>query len=717
MNKLFRTLICFASIILAAPTVSAQFEAPPSGLNYGTDSSSSTSSVIASVKSITSNQKFEVALKLNHPKSWHSYYHNDGIGVSTPPSIEWVLPEGFKASSLIYPTPHKMMSFGLNTYGYDGTNYFITEITASSDIKVGDTFQITAKANWQICKVSCVQESDSHTLQINTASSSVSNPIYETELSSYKNKYIPALVQPSDWTITANEENNQITVKISSESNTTLPDDIQFFEHDGQLDIQQPVTITRDNGTLTISGVFNQGNDFSSSPTEKLDHIQGILYSPSTPLTEDRHSVSIRAAWTTSPALLTGIDTTTLVTDHSGESETNEDSAKDIAIKYDLDSKISIITLDRLDDDGNAIDDAGNIIDKEDLFTDGDGNITDADGNIIGKIKKTTFFWAALLIFGGGLILNLMPCVFPVLGVKVLGFVQLAGNDPKKIKMHGIVFTLGVIASMWILAAVILILRETSGDAVAWGSQMKDPYFVGIMIILLTLFSLNLYGVFEVGTSLTSAGGNLHTKKGYEGSFFSGILTTLIATPCGAPLLATAMTYTLQQTVFLAMVLFTVFALGVAAPYLVLSFFPALINKLPRPGAWMVTFKKSMAFPLLATVVFLLTVFIAQTGQEGITLMLWSLIILATAAFIYGTWSPPFTSKIKRYTIGFGLSIILATAGGYLGHQAMSQAPDEKQEVVANPDDIHSWENWKPGLVDQTRAKKRIVWIDYTADW
>jgi thiol:disulfide interchange protein DsbD len=399
------------------------------------------------------------------------------------------------------------------------------------------------------------------------------------------------------------------------------------------------------------------------------------------------------------------------------DEKSNEEIAKKLAEEYDLDSKISIITLDRIDENGNAIDDAGNIIDKEDLFTDAEGNITDREGNITGEIEKTTFFIAVLLIFGGGLILNLMPCVFPVLGVKVLGFVQLSGNDSKKIKMHGLVFTLGVVASMWVLAAVILIIRESSGSGVAWGSQMKNPIFVGSMVILMAMFALNLYGVFEIGNSLSGAGGKLHAKKGYQGSFFSGILTTLIATPCGAPLLATAMTYTLQQTVFLALVLFTVFALGVAAPYLVLSFFPALINKLPRPGNWMVTFKKSMAFPLLATVVFLLSAFIGQTGGDGIILMLWSLVILATAAFIYGTWSPPMVAKAKRYSIGFGLSSLLTVYGGYLGYQAMTTKPEAKQTLVANPDDIHSWDSWKPGIVDQTRAKNRIVWIDYTADW
>lgn len=715
MKKILTTLLCLASILIITQPTKAQFSEPvdPFG-SEGTSGDTSTSSIISNVSSVTTGQKFKVALKLTHPKHWHSYYHNDGIGISQIPAVKWTLPTTSAASTLTFPTPHTMDSFGLNSYGYDGTNYFITEITAPTNLKIGDSFKITADASWQICKESCVQEKAKHTLTLTISDTTVANPDYNAELADYQNKYIPARSIPSNWEITATEKDKLIEIKIST--STKLPDDLKIYEYNGQLDAQNPINVTTKDSTATISGKFNQGNDFSSDPAKKLAHISGILHSPSTPLTGDSHSIFITSPWDEAIPDIAASPAPAPTSENSEELAT-EDTPKEIAAKYDLDSKISIITLDRIDDDGNAIDDEGNIIDKEDLFTDAEGNITDKEGKIIGKIEKTTFLFATLLIFGGGLILNLMPCVFPVLGVKVLGFVQLAGNDPKKIKIHGIVFTLGVVLSMWILAAIILTIRETSGQGVAWGNQMKEPIFVGSMIILMAMFALNLYGVFEVGTSLTSAGGNLHAKKGYEGSFFSGILTTLIATPCGAPLLATAMTYTLQQTVLLAMILFTVFALGVAAPYLILSFFPALINKLPRPGNWMVTFKKAMAFPLLATVVFLLSAFIGQTGQEGIILMLWALVILATAAFIYGTWSPPFIAKARRYSIGFALPLALAAFGGHLGYKAMTTAPEKKQEVVVNTQDIHSWENWKPGLVDLTRSKKRIVWMDYTADW
>jgi DsbC/DsbD-like thiol-disulfide interchange protein/cytochrome c biogenesis protein CcdA len=713
MQKSLTTLLCLASSIFIAQPAVAQFGEPVDAFGAGANDDTSASALISSAQSIAPGETFKVALKLTHPPKWHSYYFNDGIGISQVPAVKWTLPKGFKTSSLTFPTPHSMDSFGLNSYGYDGTNYFFTEITAPDHLAIGETFDITADASWQICKISCIQEDGKHTIKITCGENSLANPAYALEIADYQKIYIPTQSTPEDWKISAKLTDKDIEIQVSSESK--LPDDLKFYEYNGQLDAQKPITITSEDGKTIISGKVNEGNDFAPDPAPRLNQISGILHSPSTVLSGDSQSVFISSTW--EGGIKATPDDTPQNPNNKPSEESNEEIAKEIAKEYDLDSKISIITLDRIDDDGNAIDDAGNIIDKEDLFTDAEGNITDKEGTIIGEIEKTTFLFAALLIFGGGLILNLMPCVFPVLGVKVLGFVQLSGNDPKKIKMHGLVFTLGVIVSMWILAAVILTIRYNTGSGVAWGSQMKNPIFVGTMIILMAMFALNLYGVFEVGTKLTSAGGKLHAKKGYEGSFFSGILTTLIATPCGAPLLATAMTYTLQQTVFLAMILFTIFALGVAAPYLVLSFFPALINKLPKPGNWMVTFKKSMAFPLLATVVFLLSAFIGQTGQDGIILMLWSLVVLATAAFIYGTWSPPFIAKSKRYTIGFGLSLLLTVYGGHLGYQAMTSEPEAKQAVAANPDDIHSWASWKPGLVDQTRAKKRIVWIDYTADW
>ncbi|MEM7456134.1 MAG: cytochrome c biogenesis protein CcdA [Planctomycetota bacterium] len=318
--------------------------------------------------------------------------------------------------------------------------------------------------------------------------------------------------------------------------------------------------------------------------------------------------------------------------------------------------------------------------------------------------------WTAMLgAFLGGMILNLMPCVFPVLGLKVLGFVEQAGNDPKKIRLHGIAFAMGLLASMWVLAGVILGIKFASGEEVNWGQQMGNPYFVGGIVILLFVLGLNLAGVFEMGLFMTRAGSG-DKKEGYTGSFVSGIITTLVATPCSGPFLGAAMGYTLAQPAYIAMFLFTIFGLGIAFPYLVLSFAPKLIGFLPKPGPWMETFKKLMAFTLFAAAVFFARTFGALTGLDGLSLFLMAMCVVSLAAFFYGKFSPAYIQGNKRYVWGWAAPFLIAGAGIWMFVTAAQyQAPKLLSE--------DGWTPWVPGRVEQKLAENKPVWVDYTADW
>ncbi len=208
--------------------------------------------------------------------------------------------------------------------------------------------------------------------------------------------------------------------------------------------------------------------------------------------------------------------------------------------------------------------------------------------------------------FLGGLILNLMPCVFPVLGLKIMSFVKQAGEEKSKISRHGVVFTCGVVLSFWVLVGVLFSLRETLGEDLGWGFQLQEPVFVFFLAVFLLIFAMSLSGVFEIGLSMIGVGSKLSQKSGYTGSFFSGVLATVVATPCMAPFLGVAVGAALTMDIFPAFVIFTSVAIGLSFPYLALSVFPGWISKLPKPGAWMETFKQAMAFPLYATVVWLL---------------------------------------------------------------------------------------------------------------
>ena len=218
---------------------------------------------------------------------------------------------------------------------------------------------------------------------------------------------------------------------------------------------------------------------------------------------------------------------------------------------------------------------------------------------------------AAGLAFLGGIILNLMPCVFPVLFIKGLSLVQSSGEEKHKQRGHGLVYTLGIVVSFWALVGALLGLRA-AGSTLGWGFQFQSPIFLGLMASLLFFLGLSLAGQFEIGLTLTSAGGSLAQKQGYAGSFFTGVLAVIVATPCTAPFMGAAVGFALAQSAFVTFAIFTALALGLALPYLLLTLQPAWTRLLPRPGAWMEVLKQATAVPIFGTVIWLVWV-LAQT--------------------------------------------------------------------------------------------------------
>lgn len=307
------------------------------------------------------------------------------------------------------------------------------------------------------------------------------------------------------------------------------------------------------------------------------------------------------------------------------------------------------------------------------------------------------------LAFIGGLILNLMPCVFPVLGIKILGFVNQAGSDRRKVTLHGLVFTAGVLASFWILAGVLIVLRA-GGQELGWGFQLQSPLFVFALAVFLLVFALNLSGLFEIGLSATGVGSSLQMKSGYGGSFFTGVLATVVATPCSAPFLAPALGAAISLPAVASLAVFTAIAIGLSTPYLVLSCFPDLIKFLPRPGAWMETFKQLMAFPLYATVGFLVWVLAGQVSETGLLKVYLGLVLVSMAAWAYGRWTQGGASGGRR-VFGFAFAGVALVAGLSVGRPA---GPSETAIV---------WEKWSPETVSRLQADSRLVYVDFTARW
>ncbi len=308
-----------------------------------------------------------------------------------------------------------------------------------------------------------------------------------------------------------------------------------------------------------------------------------------------------------------------------------------------------------------------------------------------------------VLAFFGGLILNLMPCVFPVLGIKILGFVHQAGADRRKVVGHGLAFTAGVLLSFWALAGALAALRQ-GGAQLGWGFQLQSPVFVFGLAVVMLGFALNLSGVFELGLGATAAGGGLSARQGLVGSFFTGVLATVVATPCSAPLVGTALGAALALPEGQSLLVFTVMGLGLSTPYLVLSAFPGAVKWLPRPGAWMETFKQLMAFPLYATTGYLVWVLGGQMGADGLLNAIFGLTAVAMAAWAYGRLAAP-GSRPGRARFGVVTGLALLAFGGWLGWPR-----------AAAPDAI-TWEPWSTERVAQLHAGGRTIYLDFTARW
>jgi thiol:disulfide interchange protein DsbD len=327
--------------------------------------------------------------------------------------------------------------------------------------------------------------------------------------------------------------------------------------------------------------------------------------------------------------------------------------------------------------------------------------------------------WQMLLYaFIGGLILNIMPCVLPVIALKILGFVSEARSEPRRVRALGGIYAVGVLFSFLAMAAIVIGV-EAAGHQAGWGMQFGSPVFVVCLTTLVTLVALNLFGVFEVtiGGRTLDAAGNLASRHGASGAFFNGVLATTLATPCTAPFLAPALGFAFSQSATTIILIFLTVGLGLASPYVLLSCNPALLKFLPKPGAWMEKFKIAMGFPMLATVVWLFNVASDDYGARVFWLGVF-LVVVAFAAWIFGEFVQR-GHKRKRIALA---SVLILLAGSYayaledkLHWREMIDEMDATS--LANPSGGIDWQPWSPEAVAQARAAGKPVLVDFTASW
>ena len=332
-----------------------------------------------------------------------------------------------------------------------------------------------------------------------------------------------------------------------------------------------------------------------------------------------------------------------------------------------------------------------------------------------GKLLQWGFGGWLLLAFLGGVILNIMPCVLPVLSLKVFSLLKHAGQTRGQAFAYGLAYTLGVVLSFVVLAAALFALRGL-GERIGWGFQLQNPAFVVTLTLLLFVFALNLIGVFEMGVGLVGADSKVARRKDLLGSFGTGILAAVVGAPCVGPLVGGASGVALQADPLTGISVFAMLGFGMAFPFLLLSVFPKLAAYLPKPGAWMEAFKQAMGFVLFAVVVFLLWVVGQSGGVEGMVALLLALLLAALAAWIYGRWAAVSSPSQTRRRASV-LALLLLGLSLWGGARFVGQSYAAAVGGVSEPTAEAFWQSWSKERVASELAAGRSVFVDFTASW
>jgi thiol:disulfide interchange protein DsbD len=322
-----------------------------------------------------------------------------------------------------------------------------------------------------------------------------------------------------------------------------------------------------------------------------------------------------------------------------------------------------------------------------------------------------SLWWALLLAFGGGMILNLMPCVFPVLAFKVTSFARVARESRRHKLAHGAAYTLGIVGTLSLLAAAVIGLR-VAGTSVGWGFQFQHPEFPAALTLLLVGFAGNLFGAFDIGFQPDSVDEAARDASGLRRSGFEGILAVLLATPCSAPFLGTAVGFALTGSTWHILAIFAALGLGLAAPFVALTLVPGWAKVLPKPGDWMDHLKHALGFALLGTVVWLLWIVGRQAGVDGMTAVLAMAIAIGFAAWLFGRIQ--YAGAVKKWSVVAGLVLALGAGGTFvfpLDTEARAAESDRQSESVID------WKPWSTEAVDRALKQGRPVFVDFTADW
>lgn len=589
-----------------------------------------------------------LGLRLKMDAHWHTYWQNPGDS-GMPTTIQWKLPAGFKAGQIQWPAPQRLPLPPLMNFGYEGEIVLPVEVTVPKDWPVTQVARLAARADWLVCKHVCLPGGADLELTLPVIHA---NPAPNAKWAALFEKSLSTVPQRGLAGAKATTANGAIELMLPGAKAAALKDVYVF---------------------PTIEGLVEPAA------------LQGVRETPEGLVVNLSVSKQLVASEPRLAGIVMGID------------------ARPIAFEAPMTGKLV---------PGQGI--ASGALSAP------------ASGSANAPAEALSLGLALLFALIGGMILNLMPCVFPVLSLKILGFARSgqSGGGPGEVakvsaergspaaggsahggamRIHGIAFAVGVVGSFVALAALLLGLRA-AGEAVGWGFQLQSPLVVTLLALLFFLIGLNLSGVFEFGSIVPGGLAGVTLKHPIADALFSGVLAALIASPCTAPLMGAALGFALTQSTVTALMVFAVMGIGMALPYVLLSFFPGWLKRLPRPGAWLVTFKQVMAFPMYATVVWLAWVLLVQVGVDGLVWFGSALVLLSFGAWLLG--------RSQQATGRWAALAAILVAVVIANPPAPTVFETGSEQKAAS-----GWEAYSKTSISAHNAAGKPVFVDFTAAW
>jgi thiol:disulfide interchange protein DsbD len=642
--------------------------------------------LLTEADAIPAGSTVRVGVLLEQKPGWHTYWKSPG-DIGLPTDIQWTLPEGWAASPHEFPVPQRFQLDDIVSYGYEHQVLLISNLQVPGDVSPG-TYSIVANASWLVCQSSCIPGSATLTLPVEVAAAgSVARPTpwaplfphYAAQHTvaeagsgvSHEFALSQSAIRPGDKfeAIFLIKSDGASLAPVPTEA--TWPTFTAIAGTNWILGVDHPVEVRNVEGGIAV---VVKGEALEPDPLPDAEPIGGLV------------QVKIGDKW-----VRTEID------------EQLPWAAKGAQVAASTSPLWKLAAVP-----GGAAPPKG------------DGPTASSSSAPPGAAAEGSrgLLGNLLFAFVGGLILNIMPCVLPVLTLKLYSLVEQAEIGARERRIAGVAYTVGIVFSFLALAGSVLVARYALGVNLGWGSQFQYPPYVAALATVVFAFGLSLFGVYDIPSFGMATAHDAAAKEGVVGYFFTGVFATLLATPCSAPFLGTAVAFAFAAPPAELLAIFAAIGIGLAAPFLIVAFVPALFKLMPRPGEWMDWLKELLGFSLIATTIWLVRVLEAQIGIEKGTWFLVFLMFIGIAAWVYGRWGGVLSSQ-RQHAIALAASLGIATgAGWYLLDLQVAQAAKCDAEVTTaglSFDHEIPFQPFSPKSVESLAGTN--VFVDFTADW